>query len=95
MTLLSYLSGITMYSTINASGHNNKFFYSMNTTYKWYWSEKIDIIGKLTSKDTQNIEILTIASKNVSINFVEQCLHILTNKDIMNGLKRITKMRLR
>ena len=51
------------------------------------------LIGKLESKDTTDIGILPSASKDVSIKFVYQCLHILNNKDILNGLNGITKMK--
>ena len=34
----------------------------------------------ITSNDTTNIGILSSASKYVSINFADQCLHILNNK---------------
>ena len=47
---------------------------------------------KLASKDTKNIGMLPSASKDVSIKFSYQCLHILNNKEIFNGLKGSTKI---
>ena len=35
------------------------------------------------------------ASKYVSIKFADQCLHILNNKETLNGIKSITKMQKR
>ena len=40
----------------------------------------MELIGKLAVNDTTNIGILTSDSKDVSIKFVDQCLHILNNK---------------
>ena len=52
-------------------------------------------MGKLASKDTTYIGMLPSASKDVSIISVDQCLNILNNKEILNGLKGITKMQKR
>ena len=52
----------------------------------------MELIGKLESNDTSNIRMLTSASKDVSIEFVEKFLHILNNKDRVNLLKGSTKM---
>ena len=49
-------------------------------------------IGKLGSNNTMNIDMLPSASKDVSIKFTDQCLHILNNKEILNGLKSSTKI---
>ena len=49
-------------------------------------------MGKLTSNNTTNIGMLPCASKYVSIKFSYQCLHILNNKEILNGLKGSTKI---
>ena len=49
-------------------------------------------MGKLASNDNKNIEMLPSASKYVSINFSDQCLNIISNKEILNGLKGSTKI---
>ena len=54
---------------------------------KQYLKGKMELIGKLGIKDTTKIGILPSASKYVSIKFVDQCLHIINNKEILNGLK--------
>ena len=51
----------------------------------------MELMVKLASNDTTNIGMLPSASKYVSINFADQCLHILNNKEIFNGLKGIKK----
>ena len=52
----------------------------------------MELIGKLGSNDTTSIGMIPNASKDVSKTFVDQCLHILNNKESLNGLKRITKI---
>ena len=52
----------------------------------------MEFIDKLGSNDTTKIRMLPIASKYVSINFADQCIHILNNKEILNGLKGSTKI---
>ena len=55
----------------------------------------MEIIGKFGSNDSINIEILFSASKYVSIKFSYKCLHILNNKEILNGIKGSTQMQKR
>ena len=55
----------------------------------------MELLGKLEIKDTLNIGILTSASKDVSIKFSEQCLHILSNNDLLNGLRGNEKIQKR
>ena len=55
----------------------------------------MELIGKLASNNTTNIYMLPSASKDVSIKFSDQYLHILNNKEILNGIKCITKMQKR
>ena len=50
-------------------------------------------IDKLAGKDTSNIGMLPSASKYVSIKFADQCIHILNNKQRLNILKDIKKMK--
>ena len=52
----------------------------------------MELIGKLESNDTPKIGILPCASKYVSIKFKYQCIHILNNKDRLNGIKGSTKI---
>ena len=56
---------------------------------------KIELIDKLGSNDTKNIVMLTCASKDVLIKVSYQRLHILNNKEILNGLKGGIKMQKR
>ena len=49
-------------------------------------------ICKLASNNTSNIEILPSASKDDPINFSDQCIHIINNKEILNGIKGSTKL---
>ena len=53
----------------------------------------MELIGKLTSNYTTDIEIIPSSSKEVSIKFSDQCLHILNNKEKLNGIKGRTKMK--
>ena len=55
----------------------------------------MELMGKLASNDTTNIGMLPSASKYVSVKFADQCLHILNNKEILNGLKDSTKIQKR
>ena len=50
-------------------------------------------IGKLASNNTSNIGMINSASKDVSIKFLGQFIHILNNKDRLNVLKGSTKMK--
>ena len=53
---------------------------------------EMELIGKLVINNTTNIAILPSASKYVSITFADQCLHVLNNKERLNGLKGSTKI---
>ena len=55
----------------------------------------MEIIGKLANNDATNIGMLSSASKYFSIKFSDHCLHIINNKEILNGLKGSTKMKKR
>ena len=66
--------------TINAPGHGNNVIDGINTEDKRYLKGKMEIIGKLGSNYTTKIVMLHISPKDVSIEFVDQCLHILNNK---------------
>ena len=50
------------------------------------------LVGKLVRNYTTNIGILPSASKDVSVKFSYQFLHIINNKEGLNGLKGSTKM---
>ena len=47
----------------------------------------MELIGKLASNDTSNLGMLSSASKYVAIKFEDQCIHMINNKEIWNGLK--------
>ena len=55
-------------------------------TEKCYMKDKIELINKLWNNDTENIGMLSSASKDVSVKFVDQRLQILNNKESLNGL---------
>ena len=77
---------------INSSDHGNNIVDGLNATYKRYLKEQMELIGKLASNDTSKIGMLPSASKDVSVQFADQCIHILNNKDRLNGLKGSTKI---
>ena len=95
MVILSSSYVIIIDRTINEPGYVKNFFYGLNATEKRYLKVEMEIIGKLGSIDTTDIGILPSASKDVSIKFLDQCLHILNNKQILNGLKGIIKIQKR
>ena len=92
MTVLSSSYGIVTDCVINAPGHGKNVVDGLNETDKLYLKRKMELMGRLASNDTTNIGMLPNASKYVSINFSDKCLHILNNKEILNGLKVSTKM---
>ena len=87
MTVSSYSYGIILDREINAPVYIKNVVDGLNETDKRYLNEKIEIIGKLSSNDISKIGMLPSASRDVSINFLNQCIHILNNKDSLNGLK--------
>ena len=93
MTVLSSLYDIIVDCAINASGHGNIVVYGINTTDKHCLKGEIELMGKLASNDTTNIGMLLSASKYVTLKFADQCLHILNNKEKLNGLKGSTKIK--
>ena len=92
LALLSYLYGITIDRPINAPCHINVVVDGLNVTDKLYLKEKMELIGKLASDDTSKIGMLSSASTDVSINFAEQYLQIVTNNYLLNKLKSGTKI---
>ena len=92
MTLLSSSYGIIMDRVINSPDHGENVFDGLNATEKHYLKEQMKLIGKLASNDTSKIGMLPSASKDISVQFADQCIHILNNKDRLNGLKGSTKM---
>ena len=92
MILLSSSYGIILDRAINAPGHGKNFFYGLYAMDKRYLEGKMEPIGKLESNNTANIGMLPIASKDVSINFFDQCIHIINNKEISNVIKGVTKV---
>ena len=91
MTVLSSSYGIIMDRTINVPVHGNNVVDGINTMDKRYLKGEMEPIGKLGSYDTTNIGMLPSDSKYVSVKFADQCLHILNNKERLNGLKGSTK----
>ena len=93
ITLLSYSYSITMDRVINAPVHGNNVVDGINTTDKFYLKEQMKPIGKLSSNNTSTTGIIPSASKDVSVIFSDQCIHILNNKEILNGLKGSKKIK--
>ena len=92
MTVLSYLYGIIMDRSMNAPVHRNNVVGGINANYKLHVKSEMETLGKLESNGTSNIGMIPSVSKDVSIKFAKQCLHILTNNDRLNGIKGSTKM---
>ena len=95
VTMLLSKHGIIMDFAINPPGHGNNVVDGLNATEKLYLKEQMELIGKWSSKDTSNIGMIPSASKDVSIKFVYQCIHITNNKETLNGLKVIIKIQKR
>ena len=91
MTVLLTSYGIIKDRAINASGHGKNVVDGLNATEKRYLKEKMDLIGKLGSKYNTNIGMIPSASKDVSIKFVDQFLHIIKNEEILKRIKVSTK----
>ena len=93
MTVLSSSYIIIMDCAINEPGHWKNIVDGLNATEKRYLKEEMEVMVKLASNYTTNIGMLPSASKYVSIKFSDQCLHILNNKERLNGLKGSIKIK--
>ena len=80
---------------INERGHVKNVVDGLNATEKRYLKEKMELIDKLGSNYTTKIVMIPSDSKEVSMKFAYQCLHIINNKEILNGLKGSTKIQKR
>ena len=87
MTVLSDSYVIIMDRALNTTGHGNNVVDGLNATDTLYFKEHMELIGKLASNDTSNLGMLSSASKDVAIKFEDQCIHMINNKEILNGLK--------
>ena len=87
--------GIITDHAINEPGHGNNVINGINATGKRYLKGKTGYMDKLASNDTTDIVMLPRASKDVSIKISDQCLHILNNKERLNGLKGSTQIQKR
>ena len=94
MTVLLSSYVIIMDSAINAPVQGKNFIDGLNETENSHMKEQMELIGKLESNVTSNIGILPSASKYASIKFLDQCIHIINNKDRLNGLKGSTHMQI-
>ena len=95
MTVLSSSYGIITDHAINVPGYENNVLDGINATDTRYLKVETEHMGKSASIDTTIIKMLPSSSKYVSIKFSDQCLHILNNKEILNGLKCSTKLKRR
>ena len=94
MNLLSSSYGIITDLAINAPGHGKNVVNRLNATDKRYFKGKMELVVKLASNNSTNFEVILSASKDVSFKSVDQCLHILNNKEIFNGLKGTTNIQI-
>ena len=92
MTVLSYLYVMIMDHSTNAPGHGNNIVYGLNATENIYLKEQMEIIGKLASNEISKIGMLPSASKYASTKISGKCLHIIINRDGLNGFKVSTKI---
>ena len=69
-----------MYRSINEPGHGKNVVDGLNSTYKLYLKGEMELIVELAINDTSKIGMLPSASKDISIKFSDQCIHILNNK---------------
>ena len=95
MTVFSSSYGIIMDRAMNAPGNGNNDVGILNTADKCYLKGEMEIIDKLASNDTTNNGMLPSASKDISIKFAYQCLHILNKKERLNGIKVSKKIQKR
>ena len=65
---------------INKQGHGKNTLDGLIATEKQYLKGKMELMGKLASNNNKDISMIPSASKYVSINFADQCLHILISK---------------
>ena len=91
MTVLSYSYDIIMDHKINSPDLGNNVFDGINATDKRYLKGEMEIIDKSASNNTSKIVMIPSASKEVSIKFVDQYIHITNNEEISNGLKGSTR----
>ena len=94
MTVLSSSYVNIMDHALNTPGHGRNVVDGLNATDNHYLKGEMKLMGKLASNDTTNIGILPSASRYVSIKFANQCLHILNNKEVLNGLKGSSKCKI-
>ena len=92
MTVLSYLYGIIIECAINSPVNGKNVINGLNDTEKLHLKEQMGPLGKLGSNVTSNIGIIPSVSKDVSVNFSEECSHVLTNNYRLNRLKGNTKI---
>ena len=79
--------GVITDHKINTPGNGNNVVYDINATDINDLKEQMKFFGYLKTNDISNIGINPCASKSCSINFSEQCLHILNYEAGINGLK--------
>ena len=80
ITVLSSSYDIITDCAINEPGHRNNVVDGLNAIEKRYLKEKMELIGKLASNETSKIGMLPSDSKDVSIKFTDQRIHIINNK---------------
>ena len=79
MAVLSSSYGIILDREINVTGHGKSVVDGLNATENLSLRGEMEFIGILGSNNTSKVGILPSASKDVSIKFAYQCLHIINN----------------
>ena len=51
----------------------------------------MELIGKLSSKNTSKIVIILSVSKDISVEFADQCIYIMNNKEKFKWTQRYPK----
>ena len=77
MTVLSYSYLIIMGTEIIAPGHANNVVDGLNAKDNRYLKGKFNLLVKLSRNNISKIEILSGASKDIFVKFVDQCIPIL------------------
>ena len=93
ITGLSYSSVIIMHREINATNQGNIVVYGNNATEKRYLKEETIYICNSVSNNTSNIGMIPSASKVISLQIADQCIHIINNKEGLNVLKGSINMK--
>ena len=91
MNVISSSYIIIFHYANSASGHGKNVVHGINAMENIIWRGKRNLLVKLPSNDTSKIGMIPSAPKDTPIKFTDQCINIIINKEILNGLKGSTK----